>query len=118
MLQFQLETQDGFLLVRLSGLVSPEAWQKALEGLEQALQGVPGDRLVIDLGGLVGWLGEPERRTVGALMGRHLPRMKRVALMVEAQKITGVVEQEARRNGLDLCLFPVYEDAVSWVLSA
>jgi hypothetical protein len=116
-LQFQLEPKEDFLLVRLSGLVSPEAWQKALEELEQALQGAPTDRLVIDLGGIVGWLGEPERRAVGTLMGRHLARMKKVALVVEARKITGVVEQEARGSGLDLCLFPVYEDAVSWAVS-
>jgi hypothetical protein len=115
-LQFQLEPNDGFLLARLSGLVSAEAWQKALEALERALQDMPGDRLVIDMGGVVGWLGEPERRAVGTLMARHLARMKRVALVVEARKVTGVVEQEARRGGLDLCLFPVHEDAVNWVL--
>ena len=117
MLHFQLEPQDGFLLVRLSGLVSPEAWQNALEALEGAIQGAQHDRLVIDLEGIVGWLGEPERRAVGALMGRHLARMKRVALVVEARKITGVVEQEARKSGLDLSLFPAYEDAVSWAVS-
>ena len=117
MLQFQLESQDGFLLVRLSGLVSPEAWQHALEEMERAIEGAQQDRLVIDLDGLVGWLGEPERRAVGALMARHLARMKRVALVVEARKITGVVEQEARRNGLDLSLFPAYEDAMSWAVS-
>jgi len=97
--------------------VSPEAWENALGELEAAIKDVPGDRLVIDLGGLVGWLGEPERRAVGTLMAAHLGRMKKVALVIEARKISGVVEAEAKRNGLDLRLFPVHENAVSWALS-
>ena len=117
MLQLQFEPKDDFLLVRLSGLVSLEAWQKALEELQQALLGAQADRLVIDMGGVVGWLGEPERRAVGALMAGHLARMKRVAVVVEARKITGVVEQEANRNGLVLRIFPAYEDAVNWAIS-
>lgn len=117
MLQFELEPQDGFLLVRLAGLVSPEAWQRMLAELERAIQDTPSDRLVANLEGLVGWLGEPERRAVGALMAVRLARMKKVALVIEARKITGVVEAEAQKNGLDLRLFPNYEEALSWVLS-
>ena len=117
MLQFQLQPQDDFLLVQLSGLVSPEAWREALRELEQAIRTEPADRLVVDLGGLVGWLGEPERRAVGALMAVHLARMSKVALVIEARKITGVVEEEAKKNGLALRLFSSYQDAVSWALS-
>jgi len=117
MLQFHLLPQDTFLLVQLSGLVSLDAWEKALRELEDAIKGAPEERLVIDLRGLVGWLGLPERRAVGALMAAHLAQMRRVALLIEAQKITGVVEEEAQRNGLDLRLFSTEEDAVSWAVS-
>jgi hypothetical protein len=117
MLQFQLQPQDGFLLAEIKGLVSPPAWEKVLGELETALRGAASDRLVIDLGGLVGWLGEPERRAVGALMAARFARMKRVALVIEARKITGVVSDEARRHGLALRLFPTHDDAVRWVLS-
>jgi hypothetical protein len=116
-LQFELQPQENFLLAQVAGLVSPEAWQQALTELERALQDVPGDRLVANLEGLVGWLGEPERRAVGALMAVRLARMKKVALVIEARKITGVVEDEARKNGLALRLFPAHEEAVRWVLS-
>jgi hypothetical protein len=117
MLQFQLQPQDGFVLVPLTGLVTPEAWKNALAEVEAALLGQPADRAVFDLGGLVGWLGEPERRAVGGLMAKHLAPMKRVALVIEARKITGVVEEEATRAGLSLRLFSVMDDAVGWVTS-
>lgn len=117
MLQFQLKPQDSFLLVDLAGLVSPPAWEKALAELQDAIKDAQSDRLVVTLRGLLGWLGEPERRAVGALMAARLLRMKKVALVIEPKKITGVVEQEAQRNGLDLRLFSSYEDAVSWAVS-
>ncbi len=117
MLRIELSPQDNFLLVHLVGLVSPQAWEKALQDLEHAIEGAQRDRLVMDLRGLVGWLGVPERRAVGTLMARHLARMKRVALVIEAQKISGVVQTEAQQLGLDLRLFPGYDDAVSWAVS-
>lgn len=117
MLQFQLQPQDNFLLIQLVGLVSPQAWQQALAEIEKAIEDTQSDRLVINLEGLVGWLGEPERRAVGTLMAAHLRQMKKVALVVQAHKITGVVEEEAQQKGLDLRLFPDHEDAVTWVLS-
>jgi hypothetical protein len=117
MLHFRFLPQDEFMAVQLTGLVSLEAWEKVLRELEQALKGAPSDRLVANLSGLVGWLGIPERTAVGALMASHLVQMKKIALVIEQQKITGVVEAEAQRNGLDLRLFSSYEDAVSWALS-
>jgi len=117
MIQFQLDPQNDFLLARLAGLVSPQAWERVLEALEDAIKDAHSDRLVGDLTGLVGWLGEPERRAVGVLMTTRLARMKRVALVIEAQKISGVVEEEAQRGGLDLRLFSSHDDAVRWVVS-
>jgi hypothetical protein len=117
MLQFQLQPKEGFVLVQLTGLVTPEAWKNVLTEVEAALRHEPADRAVFELGGLVGWLGEPERRTVGVLMAKHLARMEKVALVIEARKITGVVEEEAKRGGLSLRLFPVMDDAVRWALS-
>jgi hypothetical protein len=117
MLQFQLQPQDGFVIVYLSGLVSPEGWAQGLPQVERAVRAGPLNRAVLDMGGVVGWLGEPERRVVGALMAIHLSGLEKVAVVVEAQKITGVVEEEATRGGLLLRLFTAQEDAVRWVLS-
>jgi hypothetical protein len=117
MLQYRILSSDAFIFVRVSGLVSLPAWEQMLEALEQALAGIAGDRLVADLTGLVGWLGQPERTAVGALMARRLAGMKKVALFIEAGKITGVVEAEAQRQGLDLRLFPSQAAAVDWVLA-
>jgi hypothetical protein len=50
-------------------------------------------------------------------MAARLTRMKKVALVIEAAKISGAVESEAQRNGLNLRLFPDYNDAVDWVVS-
>jgi hypothetical protein len=115
MLQLRFLPHDDFLFAQLSGLVSLQAWDEGLRELEQALAGTGSDRLAVDLTGLVGWLGQPERTAVGALMATRLARMKRVALFIEAGKITGVVEAEAQRNGLDLRLFSSFEDAAGWV---
>jgi hypothetical protein len=117
MLQLRYLPQDVFILAHFTGLVSVEAWENGLRALEDAARGEHLDRLVLDLTGLVGWLGVPERTAVGALMARHLARMKRVALYIQREKITGVVEAEAQRNGLNLRLFSSYDEAVSWAIS-
>lgn len=117
MLQLRIFPQEDFFLAHLSGLVSVEAWEQGLRGLEDAISGAQRDRLVLNLTGLVGWLGVPERKVVGALMATHLARMKKVALFIQPEKIAGVVEAEAQRNGLDLRLFSSYDDAVSWAVS-
>jgi hypothetical protein len=117
MLQLRIHPQDGFVLAHLSGLVSVAAWEQGLRELQLATSADFGDRLVVNLTGLVGWLGVPERTMVGALMATHLVGMKKVALYIQPEKIVGVVEAEARRNGLDLRLFSSYDDAVSWAVS-
>jgi hypothetical protein len=117
MLQFRISPQDEFMLAHGSGLVSVDAWRTALQELQAALRPIQRDRLVVDLTALLGWLGVPERKAVGALWATHLAQMKKVALVIQAHKITGVVETEAQRNGLDLRLFAGYEEAVKWAVS-
>ena len=115
MLQFRLIPNDAFLLIQLEGLVSLDAWQQVLAELESTLAQAQSDRLVLDLRGLLGWLGTPERRSVGAMMATHFARMHKVALVIQAEKITGVVEAEARRLGCDLKLFSNFDEAAAWV---
>lgn len=117
MFLFQLTPHDDFLLAEVSGLVSLEAWQKLLRELELALAPLPGDRLMLDLMGLLGWLGVPERQAVGALMATHFKRMKKVAIFIQAHKITNVVKDEARRGGLALQLFSSRDEALAWLTS-
>jgi hypothetical protein len=118
MLNFDLTAQDGFALAQLDGLVSLDCWEAVLQGLARALPATAAPaRLVIDMRAVLGYLGIPERTAVGALMAKHLARMEKVAVVVEAHKITQVVYDEAQRNGLNLRLFPEYDDAVAWVIS-
>jgi hypothetical protein len=117
MLQFRVQPHDDFFFAHLHGLVSMDAWDQVLKDLEHASSGAASDRLVLDLTGLVGWLGVPERTAVGGLMAKRFARMKKVALFIQPEKITGAVETQAQRNGLDLRLFSTYDDAVHWVLS-
>jgi len=118
MLKFELSTREQVAFAQIEGLVSVEAWATVLENLATALQASAAPpRLVIDLNGLLGYLGVPERQTVGALMARHLARMQKVALIVPAHKITNVVHDEAQRNGLNLRLFPCSDDAHAWVIA-
>jgi hypothetical protein len=116
-LQLRLDPHDDYYLARIDGLVSLEAWDQVLQELGQATMPLQRDRMVVDLSGLVGWLGLPERTEVGRLMATHLARLTKVALVIEAAKITGAVEGEARRNGLDLRLFPDWDEAVSWIVT-
>jgi hypothetical protein len=117
MLQIRFVPHDDVLLVELGGLVSLGAWERSLRELGKALADRPCDRLVVNLTGLVGWLGVPERTQVGALMAAHLRRMKKVALFIQREKITGVVQAEAERHGLALRLFSEFEPALSWARS-
>ena len=117
MLKFGIQPHDDFFFAHLHGLVSLQAWDKVIEELEQAISGATSDRMVLDLTGIVGWLGMPERTAVGALMAKRFARMKKVAVYIQPEKITGAVEAEARRKGLDLRLFPNEEDALRWVVT-
>lgn len=117
MLQLRILPHDNLLLAQVGGLVSLPAWEQLLRELAEALSGRPSDRLVLNLTELVGWLGVPERTAVGALMAAHLARMKKVALFIQPEKISGVVQAEAKRNGLELRLFSQYDAAVSWAIS-
>lgn len=116
-MQFQISPNDDYTVAQVNGLVSVAAWEKMLSELGEATQSAPSDRLVLDLAGLVGWLGVPERQQVGALMAIHLGRMKKVAGVIQAEKIVGVVEGQARRDGLDLRMFSSHGEAVAWVTS-
>jgi hypothetical protein len=116
MLHFKLIAQDRFSLASLDGLVSLDAWGVVLENLATALvASTAPPRLILEITAVTGYLGVPERRAVGALMARHLNQMQKVAIVVQAHKITDVVYSEAQRNGLNLQLFPKYDDAVAWV---
>ncbi len=116
-LQYHLTPHDDFVLVHIHGLVSLEAWQRVLAELEPVIATSRSDRLLIDLTGLLGWLGVPERREVGAMMAARFTGKKKVALYIQAHKITNVVRDEAQRLGLDLQLFPNEDDARIWVVS-
>lgn len=118
MLHFKMTVGVEFILVSLEGLVTLDAWEAVLHRISGALptRDAP-RRLVIDMRSVLGYLGVPERTAVGALMAHHLGGMQRVAIVVQAEKITNVVHNEARRNGLDLRLFPHYDEATVWVTS-
>lgn len=116
MLKFELSAGEQFAAARLEGLVSVEAWATVLEELATALRASAAPpRLVIDMSAVLGYLGVPERQKVGALMARHFAGMEKVAIVVQAHKITHVVHDEAQRNGLNLELFPRSEDAQAWL---
>jgi hypothetical protein len=117
MLNFKLQVAGGFVLVTLNGLVSLDAWDEVLNQISAALPEDAPPGLVIDMRSVVGYLGVPERAAVGSMMAKRLDRMQKVAIVVEVRKITNVVHDEARRNGLDLQLFPDYDDSIAWVTS-
>jgi hypothetical protein len=117
MLQFHFLANEQFVHAQLEGLVSLDAWQQTLAELEKHAELARCDRLVLDLRGLLGWLGFPERQAVGTLMATHFARMKKMALVIQKEKITGVVEAEAQRLGLDLKLFSDFAEAAQWVVS-
>ncbi|MDP3761851.1 MAG: STAS/SEC14 domain-containing protein [Ramlibacter sp.] len=116
-MQLRLDPHDRYYLAHIDGLVSLEAWDQVLQELAHAIAPLQHDRMLVDLSGLVGWLGLPERTAVGRLMATHLARLGKVALVIEASKITGAVEGEARRNGLDLRLFSDGDEAAAWVVT-
>jgi len=116
MLRFELSEGELFAVARLEGLVSVEAWAAVLEHLGTTLRASAAPpRLVIDMTAVLGYLGVPERQAVGALMAKHFAGMQKVAIVVQAHKITHVVHDEAQRHGLNLRLFPLNEDAKAWV---
>jgi hypothetical protein len=118
MLTFEITDSEGFVLVRLEGLVSLDAWDAVLHKISAALVARDGPRrLLIDMKPALGYLGIPERRALGAMMAQRLGMMQKVAILVQAEKITNVVHDEAHRLGLDLSLFAESGSAVAWVTS-
>lgn len=116
-MRVELAVRDTHIEGRVEGLVSIHAWETMLTDLNRELPAYKRDRLLLDLFGLLGYLGEADRRSVGALLATQLAAMKKVALAIDAYKITGVVEKEARRLGLDLRLFPERQAALAWLLA-
>lgn len=117
MLKFELLERGTHVEARLGGLVSLTAWETVLIELRVELARRNGDLLLLDLFGLLGFLGEAERRAVGALMAAQLGKMKKVAAAIDAHKITGVVQGEAQRLGLDLRMFADRDEALAWLLA-
>lgn len=116
MLEFRLVGGERYAVAQLEGIVTLDAWRVVLEKLAQDMQATAAPhRLVIDMTAVLGYLGIPERRMVGTLMAQHFGACEKVAIVVQAEKITDVVSGEARRNGLDLRLFPEFTDAVAWI---
>lgn len=116
-MRLRVSPQNDFVLAEITGLVALDAWDSVLTDLGQAATGAPTPRLVVDLTGLVGWLGLPERHEVGLLMARSLVRFKKVAMHIQPEKIVGTVEAAARGQGLELRMFASREQAVSWALA-
>jgi hypothetical protein len=117
MLRFELFERGTHIEARVDGLVSLTAWETMLTDLHGEVAKRTGDRLLIDLFGLLGFLGEADRRLVGALLATQLGGMKKVALVIDAHKITGIVQAEAHRLGLDLRLFSDRAEALAWLLA-
>ncbi|RYF42731.1 MAG: hypothetical protein EOO25_05695 [Comamonadaceae bacterium] len=116
-MQLRVSPRNEFLLAEIGGLVSVAAWEGVLGELGRAAHEATPRRLVVDLTALVGWLGIPERQEVGVLMASHLAAFERVSLFIQAEKITGVVESQARSHGLEMRLFSSCDDAVRWALA-
>jgi hypothetical protein len=116
-MQYHLFAHDGFWQANIEGLVSVDAWDEMLSQLGTAAVAQQAQLLVLDLTGLLGYLGVPERQVVGALLAKHLRAMRKVAMFIQKEKIAGVVEAHARANGLDLKIFPTRDEAVAWIVS-
>lgn len=117
MLRFELFERGTHVEARVNGLVSLDAWETMLGGLHVELAKRGDSRLLIDLFGALGYLGEADRRAVGALLATQLAAMKKVAIVVHASKITGVVQVEAQRQGLNLWVLPDRDEAIAWLLA-
>jgi hypothetical protein len=117
MMQFEIDRSEGFALARLQGLAQLEGWQEILPALGEATAAALDSLLLIDLHGLVGFLGTPERRRVGELAAMHLRRLRKVVIFVPPQKVSGVTEAAARRDGLNLRVFADAQEARAWLLA-
>ena len=115
MMQFRLTPHDSFVIATLDGLVSLSAWEAVLTAFQHAIEPLAVQCLVIDMRGVVGWLGTPERAAVGGLMAHCFAPLKRVAVVVQQEKISGIVESEGKRLGLDLRVLSDFDEAVQWV---
>lgn len=118
MLTYKLTVHEHYCLARLGGLVSFDGWEAVLGGVAAELAATKAPPcLVVEMTAVVGYLGVPERRAVGALMAQYFKNLSKVAIVVQAHKITDVVRSEARQRGLNLQLFPECAHAVAWVVS-
>ena len=79
-MEFEIERVEGYALARLQGLAQLEGWQEILPRLGELTTAAKDARLFIDLHGLVGFLGTPERRRVGELAAMHLRHLRRVVI--------------------------------------
>ena len=116
-MHFELERKDGHAECRLEGLALLEGWERVLPRIGQATADAGDSALLIVIEGLVGFLGTPERQKVGELCADHLMHLRKVALLVPPQKLTGVTQRAARECGLDLRVFQDGAAARDWLAS-
>jgi hypothetical protein len=114
-MHYLLERKDGHAECRLEGLALLEGWERVLPQLGQATAEAGDRTLMILIEGLVGFLGTPERQKVGELAAQHLMHLRKVALLVPPQKLTGVTQRAAREHGLDLRVFDDAAQALAWL---
>ncbi len=114
-MHYLLERRDGRAECRLEGLALLEGWERILPQIGQATADAGDSTLIIVIEGLVGFLGTPERQKVGELAAQHLKHLRKVALLVPPQKVTGVTQRAARERGLDLRVFDDAAQALDWL---
>lgn len=114
-MEFEITRDAGIATASVSGLAMLEGWEEMLPRLGEQTAG--DRRLLIVIAGLVGFLGNPERRKIGELAATHLNHLQRIAMLVPPEKKTGVTEKEARRLGLDFRVFSQRGEAMEWLQS-
>ena len=114
-MNYSISLDGGITTVALTGFAMIDAWEKVIERLTGEAAVSQGTRLMLVIHGVLGFMGIPERRYLGELLAEKFAHLSKVAVVVEAQKVTGVVEGAAQGRGLTLRVFSDDRAAHHWL---
>jgi hypothetical protein len=99
----------------VTGLAFMDAWDRLLRQLGEQTRRMGSRGALLDITGLVGTLGVPEREQLGRLFAHHLGHLSRLALFMQHERISRVAERSACAAGMRTRVFADRLEAQAWL---
>ena len=116
--EFRIGTEHagGCVFARVAGHVDIDQFLSTLHILGIESEGWPEEVMLIDLRGLATALyPRADLLRIGQEIACSFTHMRRLALLVQPERVTRISERSARRAGMDMSVFDSEANALEWL---